>query len=112
MKGVNSVVPVYPTGAQFWRLPSWSAKWRDCFPFSARSGMWTFSGRVALYHGLPSSSSLSIAQSWFRHTTKAWRSTRCSPLVTKCDTTGSMSGSSSISRTWSDDWTARFQPST
>ena len=48
------MVPVYPTGAQFWRLPSWSAKWRECFPFSARSGMWTFSGRVALYHGLPS----------------------------------------------------------
>jgi len=54
MKAVDSVVSVSPTGAQFWRLPSWSAKWREYFPFSARSGTWTFSGRVALYHGLPS----------------------------------------------------------
>ena len=54
MKGVDSVVPVYPTGAEFWRLPSWGAKWRECFPFNAPGGTWAFSGRVALYHGLPS----------------------------------------------------------
>lgn len=47
-------VPVYPTGAQFWRLPSWNGRWRQWFPFNARGGTWTFSGRVALYHGLPS----------------------------------------------------------
>jgi dTDP-4-amino-4,6-dideoxygalactose transaminase len=54
MKAVDSVVPVYPTGGHFWRLPSWSAKWRAWFQFSVQSGMWTFSGRVALYHGLGS----------------------------------------------------------
>lgn len=53
MKPVE-VVPVYPTWAHFWRLPSWSGRWRDWFPFNARAGTWTFSGRVALYHGLPS----------------------------------------------------------
>ena len=50
----TSLVPVYPTWAQFSRLPSWRAAWRDWFPFNARGGTWTFSGRVALYHGLPS----------------------------------------------------------
>lgn len=54
MKPVDSVVPVNPTWAQFWRLPGWSAKWLHSFPFNAADGMWTFSGRVALYHGLPS----------------------------------------------------------
>lgn len=49
----DAVVPVYPTWAQFWRLPAWGARWRDAFPFNA-GGTWTFSGRVALYHGLPS----------------------------------------------------------
>lgn len=48
------VVPVYPTGAQFWRLPTWGGRWREWFPFNAAGGKWTFSGRVALYHGLPS----------------------------------------------------------
>jgi dTDP-4-amino-4,6-dideoxygalactose transaminase len=48
------LVPVYPTGAHFWRLPSWNGGWREWFPFSAGGGTWTFSGRVALYHGLPS----------------------------------------------------------
>lgn len=53
MTAIN-VVPVYPTCAQFWRQPSWKARWREWFPFNARGGTWTFSGRVALYHGLPS----------------------------------------------------------
>jgi dTDP-4-amino-4,6-dideoxygalactose transaminase len=47
-------IPVYPTAASFARLGLLGARWRDWFPFSARSGTWTFSGRVALYHGLPS----------------------------------------------------------
>lgn len=50
----RELVPVYPTWAQFWRLPSWSGRWREWFPFNAEAGTWTFSGRVALYHGLPS----------------------------------------------------------
>jgi dTDP-4-amino-4,6-dideoxygalactose transaminase len=54
MTAVGAVVPVYPTWAQFWRVPRWSGKWRDWFPFNAPHGTWTFSGRVALYHGLPS----------------------------------------------------------
>lgn len=53
MKATESVVPVYPTFAQFWRLPCWSAQWREWFPFGVRGATWTFSGRVALYHGLP-----------------------------------------------------------
>jgi dTDP-4-amino-4,6-dideoxygalactose transaminase len=53
MKPNESVVPVYPTWAQFARLPRWRAPWRDWFPFDAAGGTWTFSGRVALYHGLP-----------------------------------------------------------
>jgi len=44
-------VPVYPTLAAS-VLPG-SANWRRWFPFSASRGAWTFSGRVALYHGLP-----------------------------------------------------------
>lgn len=52
MTAVN-VVPVYPTWAQFWRLRSWRARWQEWFPFNARGGTWTFNGRVALYHGLP-----------------------------------------------------------
>jgi dTDP-4-amino-4,6-dideoxygalactose transaminase len=44
-------VPVYPTlAASVLRRP---ANWRRWFPFSAERGVWTFSGRVALYHGLP-----------------------------------------------------------
>jgi dTDP-4-amino-4,6-dideoxygalactose transaminase len=54
MKTVDSVVPVYPTWAQLWRLPRATAPWREWFPFSVRGGTWTFSGRVALYHGLSS----------------------------------------------------------
>ena len=44
-------VPVYPTLAAS-VLPG-SANWRRWFPFNAARGVWTFSGRVALYHGLP-----------------------------------------------------------
>jgi len=51
---MNTVIPVYPTAAGFARLGRVRANWRDWFPFSARTGTWTFSGRVALYHGLPS----------------------------------------------------------
>jgi dTDP-4-amino-4,6-dideoxygalactose transaminase len=54
VKPMDSVIPVYPTWAQFARLPGWRAKWREWFPFNTAGGSWTFSGRVALYHGLPS----------------------------------------------------------
>lgn len=56
MPGVDSVVPVYPTWAHFWRLPRPSVRWSEWFPFNVPGGggSWAFSGRVALYHGLPS----------------------------------------------------------
>ncbi len=54
MRPTGPVVPVYPTWAQFARLPRARARWREWFPFDAAGGAWTFSGRVALYHGLPS----------------------------------------------------------
>lgn len=54
MKPMGSVIPVYPTWAQFARLPAWRAGWRGWFPFNTGAGNWTFSGRVALFHGLPS----------------------------------------------------------
>lgn len=54
MTSTGPVVPVYPTWAQFARLPRARASWREWFPFDAAGGAWTFSGRVALYHGLPS----------------------------------------------------------
>ena len=49
----SRVVPVYPTFAGL--APRWrpTAPWRAWFPFNASDGAWTFSGRVALYHGLP-----------------------------------------------------------
>jgi len=47
------MIPVYPTAASFARLGRVAAPWSEWFPFSASSGAWTFSGRVALYHGLP-----------------------------------------------------------
>ena len=75
MKPPSRVVPVYPTFAGLGRLsPSrstaaqqepipesepvvrrgrLSTQWQTWFPFSARHGRWAFSGRVALYHGLP-----------------------------------------------------------
>jgi dTDP-4-amino-4,6-dideoxygalactose transaminase len=53
MTPIGSVIPVYPTWAQFARLPAWHARWREWFPFNTGAGNWTFSGRVALYHGLP-----------------------------------------------------------
>ena len=51
---MRSRIPVYPSAASFPRLGRLGAKWHDWFPFNAPSGTWTFSGRVALYHGLPS----------------------------------------------------------
>lgn len=47
------MIPLCPTGSHFTRLPRWSTKWQEWFPFGGRGGAWTFSGRVALYHGLP-----------------------------------------------------------
>ena len=54
-----TVVPVYPTFASLSAPPvaqrkRRDAQWRTWFPFSSGSGLWSFSGRVALYHGLPS----------------------------------------------------------
>ena len=46
-------IPVYPSAASFPRIGRWRARWKEWFPFSDPSGTWTFSGRVALYHGLP-----------------------------------------------------------
>lgn len=46
-------IPVYPSAASFARLGRLRARWKEWFPFSDPSGTWTFSGRVALYHGLP-----------------------------------------------------------
>src|SRR5207245_3812494 len=37
---IDSVVPVYPSWAQLWRLPHRSAKWRGWFPFNAPGGTW------------------------------------------------------------------------
>jgi perosamine synthetase len=51
---MRSRIPVYPSAASFPRVGRLRAKWKQWFPFSAPSGTWTFSGRVALYHGLPS----------------------------------------------------------
>jgi perosamine synthetase len=47
-------IPVYPSAASFPRLGRLGGRWKEWFPFSDPSGTWTFSGRVALYHGLPS----------------------------------------------------------
>jgi dTDP-4-amino-4,6-dideoxygalactose transaminase len=54
MSRAGPVIPVYPTFAQFVRLFGRRAEWREWFPFNTGAGNWTFSGRVALYHGLPS----------------------------------------------------------
>jgi perosamine synthetase len=51
---MRSRIPVYPSAASFPRLGRLRAKWKTWFPFNAPSGTWTFTGRVALYHGLPS----------------------------------------------------------
>src|SRR5256885_11939349 len=48
----GAVIPLVPTWSHFTRLPSWNTKWRQWFPFNVPAGNWTFSGRVALYHGL------------------------------------------------------------
>src|SRR5262245_13919179 len=51
MRSDDHVVPVYPTlAASKWRR---SLDWHRWFPFDVPGGAWTFSGRVALYHGLP-----------------------------------------------------------
>ncbi len=50
---MRSRIPVYPSAASFPRLGRLRPKWRGWFPFNSPSGTWTFSGRVALYHGLP-----------------------------------------------------------
>ena len=52
LKPIRSVIPVWPTGAHFTRLHGWSTKWQEWFPFNVGAGTWTFTGRVALYHGL------------------------------------------------------------
>lgn len=54
MNNVGSVIPVFPTSLPVARLRRGSTKWQGWFPFSGGAGHWTFSGRVALYHGLPS----------------------------------------------------------
>jgi dTDP-4-amino-4,6-dideoxygalactose transaminase len=54
MAPAEAVVPVYPTLAHLWRLPRPSVRWGEWFPFNVPGGSWAFSGRVALYHGLPS----------------------------------------------------------
>jgi len=51
---MRSRIPVYPSAASFPRVGRLRARWKEWFPFDAPSGTWTFSGRVALYHGLPS----------------------------------------------------------
>ena len=53
MKDNRSAIPVYPTLPPSALLMPGTAKWRGWFPFSSPTGTWTFSGRVALYHGLP-----------------------------------------------------------
>ena len=46
-------IPVYPSAASFTRVGRLRARWQQWFPFNQPTGTWTFSGRVALYHGLP-----------------------------------------------------------
>lgn len=48
-------IPVYPSAASFPRLGRLRTPWKEWFPFNvpADRGTWTFSGRVALHHGLP-----------------------------------------------------------
>jgi dTDP-4-amino-4,6-dideoxygalactose transaminase len=56
VKRMRSRIPVYPSAASYARIGRLRAGWKEWFPFNAppSSGTWTFSGRVALYHGLPS----------------------------------------------------------
>lgn len=50
MTSVQPQIPVYPTlAASSFPL---SSRWRRWFPFDVPGGRWTFSGRVALFHGL------------------------------------------------------------
>ena len=48
------VIPVYPTFAGLTPPRRSGTPWRTWFPFTSPAGEWTFSGRVALYQGLPS----------------------------------------------------------
>ena len=53
MKPPGAVIPVYPTAFGLQRRNGKGSTWRQWFPFSAAGGRWTLTGRVALYHGLP-----------------------------------------------------------
>jgi dTDP-4-amino-4,6-dideoxygalactose transaminase len=46
-------IPAYSTLSPKALFNRGKATWRDRFPFNSETGRWTFSGRVALYHGLP-----------------------------------------------------------
>jgi len=52
LQSVGWVIPLAPTWSQFTRLPSWSTRWQQWFPFNIPTGTWAFTGRVALYHGV------------------------------------------------------------
>jgi dTDP-4-amino-4,6-dideoxygalactose transaminase len=47
------LIPLLPTLSPTQLLRRVDGSWRDWFPFSDGGAHWTFSGRVALYHGLP-----------------------------------------------------------
>jgi perosamine synthetase len=49
----SSIVPVYPTISFSHLLAPRSSRWQSAFPFSDPTGVWAFSGRVALQLGLP-----------------------------------------------------------
>jgi dTDP-4-amino-4,6-dideoxygalactose transaminase len=53
VKALRRAVPVYPTFAGVAPRGLLGREWRTWFPFNSPRGEWTFSGRVALYHGLP-----------------------------------------------------------
>lgn len=53
MKSASSTIPVYPTLPLSGLVNPGTSKWKEFFPFSSPTGVWTFSGRVSLYLGLP-----------------------------------------------------------
>lgn len=53
MKHGHAIVPLIPSLPPHSLLKGGNPKWRSWFPFSSSNVMWTFSGRVSLYHGLP-----------------------------------------------------------
>lgn len=53
MKHGHSIIPLYHSLPPYALFKIGSSKWKRWFPFSSSNGLWTFSGRVALYHGLP-----------------------------------------------------------